>query len=335
MRPLYLITVMVMCFMACQKKVSPVDDNNNNTDSLRPDAIVSRHEAIGNTYYFDSIVFRYAAGRTDEVHYPSPHNFSPVGPVDSTIKSYHFDGAGKLTEISCPEGIFDPTGSYSTLATNMKFIYDAAGEISRINIQYSSHAPSTSWFTVSQQAGKYKVIMYDTSSSSPSKRTVYYTLNSDRYLEQDSTIFIGVSSNDTLSNNYTYDGNNNVTQHVQRSYGPGFVRGLATTNYTRFAVADPYEPVRKKSYANLANWFPFTQYFDATFSSFLNGEPAGRLINSYNKEEFIYILTSTEQYQSAWQSTIEMKDNKVSKRVSTLSTSFSETWTYTDKFYYR
>src|SRR5688500_2455198 len=123
MRPLYLITVMAMCFMACQKKAPPIDDNNNNTDSLRPDAIVMRHQAIGNTYYLDSIIFRYGAGRTDEVHYLSP--------VDSAIKSYHFDGAGKLTEISCPERIFNPSGAGGTGAIDMKFIYDAAGEISR------------------------------------------------------------------------------------------------------------------------------------------------------------------------------------------------------------
>lgn len=330
MRPLYLITVMAMCFLACQKKVSTGNnDNNNNTDSAGLAAIVTRHEAIGNTYYKDSIIFRYAAGRTDEVHYLSPD----LSPVDSTIKSYHFDGAGKLTEISCPEGIFDPSGVGGTGAIDMKFIYDAAGEISRINIQYANHAPSISWFTVSQQAGKYKVIMYDTSSSLPHKRIVYYTLNNNKYLEQDSTIFLEDSRDYKLSRNYTFDGSNNVTQFVQRSYVNGNLESLSTTNYTRHAVADPYDPVRKKSYANLANWFPFTHYFSSKLNSFLSGEPAGALIKSFNTEEYLYLAT-TEHYQYTWQSTLQMNDNKVSKRVSTFSSSVAETWTYTDKFYY-
>jgi hypothetical protein len=127
--------ISALCVIACQKEVSTEFNENNNQvdDSTGIEAIYIHYESEGDTYYQDSIIMRYSANRTDEVHYYSP--------VDSIIKSYHFDAAGKLTEIACTAQLPDMSGS-TTQATNLKFLYDAAGELSRIDAEYANDPPT-------------------------------------------------------------------------------------------------------------------------------------------------------------------------------------------------
>jgi hypothetical protein len=327
------LAILLIFITACQKEISTeLNDNEPPTDSAGVDAFYIKIEDVTNVYLEDSIVLRYGANNIDEVHYNEW--------VDSSVKTYLFDGSGKLIEINCPEGIFDPSGAAGGTTANavrMQFMYDAAGEISQINTEYSNHAPSTTWFQFSQQGTKYKVVMYDTGHTDINKKIVYYTLNSEKYLEQDSTVYLnlGVDTGRVTSVNYIYDPNLDVVQSVQRSYTSGQLVNLDITASTRHPVTNPYETVRKKSYSTLANWFPFTRYFGNNLYSHLSFEQPRSLINSSVTDSYVYIFATPDHYQYEWQSTIELKDNRVIKRLSTYSSDVLDPWTINERFYYQ
>jgi hypothetical protein len=322
---------MTLCIVACQKEISTeLNDGQTPTDSTGVDAIYFRLEDATNIFAEDSVVFRYSPNKIDEVHF---NEF-----VDSSVKSYLFD-AGKLVEINCAEGIFDPSGDGGSTANavRMQFIYDAAGELSQINTEYSNHAPTTTWFQFMQQGTKYKVVMYDTGYTDINKKIVYYTLNSQRYLEQDSTIYLnlGPDPGRVSSNNYEFDPNLDVTRSINRYYINNHLERLNITVMTRHPVANLYETVRQKSYANLANWFPFTAHFGFNLYSFLSFEQPRGLVNSSTQDEYVYIFATPDHYQYVWQSTIGMKDNKVSKRTSTYTSDGTDPLNITERFYYQ
>jgi hypothetical protein len=327
--------LLTACMSACQKEVSSElnnTSNNQTSDSLAANAIYVRLDIGGTLYYEDSLVFRFMADKTYEVHY----NYEFSG--DSSVKTYRFDNAGKLLEIDCPEGIFDASAISSgntADATDMKFFYDGAGELARIDLIYSNHPPTSIYYNFSEQAGKYNAVIYDTSSVVIGRKISYLRLNSDRFIEQDSIIYIDEPTNFTLSYNNIYDNDNNVTQSVDRSYTNGSLESMSTTSLARYGVYNPYLALRERSFANLANWFPFTHYFAGQLNSALYPDQPKDLVKSYQQDQYVYLVT-TDHYQYNHQSVIETENNKLKSRVSTVTLSGGGVGpaVLTERFYY-
>jgi hypothetical protein len=333
MRPVYLLAVIALCVISCQKEISSETENPPGTDSTATTGsptVVLTAEEDGSIFWYDSTIFRKGTNKMDEVHY--------LTPIDSSIRSYLHDASGKLVEIAAEDGIMYKGGvTESYDVTRMQFVYNAQGNLRQINLEYMNHAPTTVWLEFSQQAGKQIATMYDTGNTDMENRIIYYRFNADNYLEMDSSVRIGAGGANlgAVSSVYTYDNDNNVTKYSKNYYINGAINVENKVTVTRHPHESPYEALRQQSFKNLANWFVFTEWYALDNFSLVYWEQPRKLFSGSVTDSYGYATPTPSHHHGTMTSTIEVKDNKLVKReVTEVNDSFTHPIYITENFYY-
>ncbi|MES1221947.1 MAG: hypothetical protein ABUT20_41000 [Bacteroidota bacterium] len=203
---------------------------------------------------YDSMVFRYSADRTREVH------FSAHG--DSVTRTYYYDAAGRLSALEDEKAIYYTNNN---MARRISFIYDAGGRLQQTKTDFTGVQGVTAYIVNATGAnGKQMIIIYDTSYIGASynldwtNRIIYNTISNNNALLYDSAIFVNTSAIGlvkTIVNEYNYGADSSVNTINRRIYFNHQLSEYGTVIAQSDHAAPVYKALHKKLYRNLSNWF--------------------------------------------------------------------------------
>jgi hypothetical protein len=202
---------------------------------------------------YDSLVFRYSAGRTKVVHYTSP--------VDSVTRTYYYDAAGRLSKLEDEKAIYYTNNS---MAKRISFQYDAGGRLQQTKTDFTDVQGITAFIISNTGSAVNQLIIYDTAYANAAynldwvNRIIYNTISSSNYLLYDSAIFINTTTAGlfkTIVNVYSYGADSSVTTISKRIYFNQQLSEYGTVSATSDKPAPVFAALRKKLYRNLSNWF--------------------------------------------------------------------------------
>lgn len=202
---------------------------------------------------YDSLVFRYEADRTREVH------FSMQG--DSVTRTYYYDAAGRLSKLEDEKAIYYTNNNR---ALRISFLYDAGGQLLQTKTDFTDVQGVTAYMMYGSDGNNKKLTVYDTAYTSASynldwnNRLIYSSINNSNYIVYDSGVFINTAAVGlvkTIVNEYSYGADSSVASISKRIYFNQQLSEYGTVLATSDRSAPVYKALRKKLYRNLSNWF--------------------------------------------------------------------------------
>jgi hypothetical protein len=244
--------LLLMSFLlaSCQQEISfPVDPLANPVVEKLVAAIVITNSPQNE---YDSIVFRYLADKTREVHYRLAG--------DSITRAYYYDNAGRLVKLEDEKAIYYTNNNS---ATTISFQYNSSGQLIKTFTDFKTVSGVPAYYNNTISGNSKQIIVHDTLYISASynldwaNRTIFNTLTADNYLMYDSCIWLNSSRGGTTTYvaEYSYDTDKNAKEIRQYTYQDGQLSEWGTVTITRDKPAPVYEALRKKLFRNLANWY--------------------------------------------------------------------------------
>ena len=197
---------------------------------------------------YDSVVYRYFTGKTNEIHY----NYTR----DSVTRTYYYDAAGRLSKLEDQKAIYYTNND---VAKRISFIYNNAGEIVETLTDFNTLQGIKAWYNDTVSGDTKTITIYDTAYRGPSydldwaNRVIYTIVNNNNSIVYDSCIYYNYIYGHvkTIASSYDYNGGNNATSVTKFTYQDFNLAETGITYITRDKPAPFFEALRKKLFRNL------------------------------------------------------------------------------------
>ncbi len=202
---------------------------------------------------YDSLVFRYGADKTKEVHY-SPQK-------DSVTRTYYYDAAGRLSALEDEKAIYYTNNN---TALRIRFLYDAGGRLQQTLTNFTNVPGIAAYVNSNNSGSSQQMVVYDTAYAGAgynlgwTNRIIYSTVSSSHYLLYDSAVLINTITAGlvkTIVNAYNYGVDSSVNSISKHIYFNGQLAEYGTQLNQADHPAPVYQALRKKLFRNLSNWF--------------------------------------------------------------------------------
>ena len=201
---------------------------------------------------YDSIIYRYLAGKTLEIHY----NYSG----DSAIRSYYYDSKGRLSKLEDEKVIYYTNND---VAKTIRFKYNNDGDLIETSTDFNAVSNIKAYYNTTRFSNTKNVIIYDTLYKGASydldwvNRVIHISLDNDDAILYDSANYLSYNSGlvKTVVSAYRYDGNKNVTGINKLTYQNEELSEWGDVIITRDKPAVVFEALRKSLYRNLSAWY--------------------------------------------------------------------------------